>query len=291
MALAKNELDLDTRTDHEKGLIKKYREIHVEESAAKINGDFKKWKHRFAFFKHSAMSIGYSEMQSLYMLRAFLLFLSELCGQKDWDLIKDDGQMRRYVPNDPNRAPGPVDGHIFLPGNFLKDTFETVFKKHTYEGQLDHMHEPRVRDRLRTQELFENLLARHELRRDGYNHYTQKELFHKLLKDAVIATLYSGSTVLSVKIISRTEVHWSIIARFSGSVGVDRARLPTDYYRCVFKVHEERIADGRRQQCPVFSGMWPVAWWEMGRANRKFAPQHLDFDHDNEAWKRTYQRS
>lgn len=229
------------------------------------------WDARLEHFFHTYGNV--SQEEAANGLRDFMLFLSKLCSQNTWhrvfeeNVVEDEEKyfQRTKLRNDNVKRPGPLDSHVYLPPKYLVKTFHSVFKKHTEAGQSNATYRERVGDRRGTQQFITNLIDQLEFRgrssflgrvaRVPAQEQRKQELFYKLIKDAVIATLHSGTTVIETYWIrdgesdqdvindidaernnenvmgggrrnrnrnrnAQLKPHFSIIARFNGIVGV-----------------------------------------------------------------------
>lgn len=191
-------------------------------------------------------------------LRDFMLFLSKLCSHSTWHATEEtsfpgftyNGDLRRTVgrlrTRVENTRPGPIDRHTYLPPDWLAHTFDTIFRKHTQPGNDDPDTPHWMKYRNKTQHFLTRLL--HEYEDNGQTHPDNpsnnvrlQELFYKLLKDAVIATLQYGETVIENYEIGATK-HVSIIANYGRVVGeVDG--WGTFLYRVLFKLKNNQNWD------------------------------------------------
>ena len=234
-------------------------------------------------------------------LRSFMLFLSKVSSHETWNLEREgwtqvwNGYCWDQVPvrnkvHPVNDGPGPLDKHVRLPPEWLVQTFHTIFKKHTGEGQEKFWHEPGVGWRHGTQQFLNGLVERlkfngygegsSRLRRDEWHMQFKQEAFYRLFKDAVIGTLRLGSTVIENYVVNERRM-FSIIASFAHPIGVDQNGELTTHYRLLFKPVGEN--NQLREGFPVFCGMYPVSIGDVHAV-----AWNVPFDGDNQKWKNIY---
>lgn len=274
MALALNRMHLQRR-NHDEKVKEKIRQLRIfpEDLGSRCS----MWKKRYQKFVERGTPENF---------RDFVLFLSKMCAQQ-W-IVKDaNGNSVSAVQVQPGLSRGNGD-HIYLPDNNLARIFKSITSKHTTDGieQLP-LRDRHRDDRVQTAVFLDQLVGDHERERD------RERLFYKLFKDAVIATLHSGTTVLEQNTVRRGgqnyDVYWEIVAKFDKDVGWPDRRNK-NVRSSLYRVRFERLLEQRGRDtvvCPVFRGMWPVDK-NFCQTHRHEPVEHLAFDHDQAEWNKTY---
>lgn len=182
--------------------------------------------------------------------------------------------------------PEVIDEHLYMPDEELNATFDSIYHKHTIEGRQQLPEgDPWKR---KTSAFLSELVESHQ-NAQAVGRRSKRNLFIKLLKDAVIATLCSGSTGIEYVVRSQFVEFWHIIAKFEADVGRSSDGQMTDIYLVRFKASFHTDKDGKQKTFPSFCGMYPV---ERAYPKEKgHGPiHHVHYNFDQKVWEGTYFR-